>query len=798
MTSSNPFSWRQGLVVFCFSLGLILYELCLTRVLSVVFFYHTAFLAVSLAMLGLGAGGVWVYLFPRSFEDKIEKWLFAVGGMVSILPIICGVLRFDIGLMIKNVWSVSLVLVFFLVTFVAWLPFVCGGVVLAYWFRKYQEQSAKLYAYDLIGAAFGSLLLVPLMEYFGGLAALMCCGWVLLLSVVMAARWSGRTSLLKGSITLVAVLTLLIGVQSQYKMLSIQVDSTKKGQKEPLFKKWNAFSRVVLLQNQGWDRGISLVRERHWKGKIPSQLDALIDINAFAPIIKFDGDLHKIRYLKELVSNVGYHLLPKGQRVGILGPGGGKDILGALLFSPKKVVGMELNPILVNDLLKNGLYEYTGKLVDHPKVKVLLGEGRATLESLQETFDVIVANSVVTWAAHSSGAMHLAEHNLYTQEACELYFERLSKKGILSVSLWDVTHHAIPLRWLTTCDAAAKKHGIQSLKDHVMILGNSWNKNTWFSTILISKSPWTKKQKKKAEELSTRYFFDIHYIPGHDMNRKAFNRFFKDEKSFVAGFRYNIAPATDDWPFFLYTVRWDEVLTFWKRKSWEEDAALINLVLSFAVVTFLLLLMILVPLLWAKYSRRSSVSLSFLEILYFLGIGLGFMCLEIPLIQRLTLFLGHPTYALTVGLAGILFWSGVGSYIADKWNQSENSSFILLMMLGLLCLFLLGLYFGLNMVLLSLGHLSTFGRIIFTLFLLAPLGLCMGMPLPLGMVLLKGRSQAVPWAWGINGASSVVASVGVLWVAASWGFSVTFFMAFAFYFLAFLAVWGGRVLAESD
>ncbi len=790
-TSSSASSWsaKQGILVFGFSLGLLLSELCLTRVLSVFFYYHTAFFAVSLAMLGMGVGGVWVYLFPRTMERGPQGWMWLTGIGIGWIPVLLGLLHFN-HKHLSNLWSGPFFWIFVAVSIACLIPFLAGGVVVASWFRTYHANASALYAWDLIGAALGALLLVPVMEALGGPTSLLCCGAFVLVVTTLDSRRAGRQGWQWAALLSAALVVGLGMYHHSTDRFAIQIDTDEPGKAkvQVLYKKWNAFSRVVLLNDQKWYRGLSTSRQKRWKGLLPEHLFALLDINAYAPFVKFDGDLQKVKFLGELVSNLGFHLLPRQSKVLVIGPGGGKDILSAMLFDPSHVTGIEINPILVNDLAQRKLRSFIGHLYNHPKVKVWVGDGRGMLQGLNQTFDIILANSVATWASHSSGAMNLAEHSLYTAEACGLYLDRLTKNGILSVSLWDINKNAIPLRWIRTCEKAARQRGIASLKDHVAVIANPWDSKTQFATILISKSPLSFVQRNQLMSLSSLWQYAPFYIPGAAGNLKNFTRYFQKPDDTVKNHAYDISAATDDRPFFLYTVRWSDVVTFWRNTLWEEDAALINLLISLGVVTVLLLLLVGGPLVWHKLYKPKVAMLPGSSLLYFLGIGLGFMLIEIPLIQRLTLWLGHPTYALTVVLASILFYSGMGSLWTARWSKPDEDpgeasrTFLRRLMGGLFLFYLL------------LDPLLTWTtswvlplRILLSLLLLAPLGFLMGMPLPLGVLQLqRTAASSIPWAWGINGASSVVASVAALGLAAWVGFQNVFLIAIGCYGLALL------------
>lgn len=785
---AQRFDRRVGVAVFLFSLGLLLYELCLTRVLSVFFYYHTAFLAVSLAMLGVGAGGVWVYLLgPRIGRRGMGGWMLAGGLAVVGLPLLLTSLHFDQAQM-NTLWRGKFLLVFVPVALACLVPFLIGGVVWAHWFRAYRQDAPALYGWDLLGAALGALLLVPVMHALGGPGALLASSAVLLVASAWGARCFGRRRLagLAGASAL--AVAVLLGVQLRTDLLAMPV-ATQHERTRVLFKRWNAFSRVALLSERRLHRGMSEARYEHWRGKLPAERAALIDINAFAPLIAFDGDLSKVRYLRELVSNFGHHLLPPGQDVAVLGPGGGKDVLGALLFSPRRIVGIEINPILVHDVVRDHSRRFTGDIYRHPKVEIRVGDARAELQRMHAArFGLIVANSVATFAAHSSGALNVTEQSLYTAEACGLYLDRLTPTGVLSVSLWDDAGHPLALRWIETCRVAARERGITKLAEHVAVVSARWQDDAWFTSILIARAPLSAAQRARLRTLSERWGYALLYAPGHTASLANFSAYFRDPAAFVGQHALHVGATSDDRPFFLYTSRWQDVRELFGEDAREDNVALVNLLLSLALVCGLLIVVIGLPLALHVIRRRTRCSLRARDIVYFMAIGLGFMFVEIPLIQRLTLFLGHPTYALTVVVAGLLLYSGIGALLAGRWTTAQSRSRwrpALLLLGGLLAL----LWLGIDALLAATLGWPTSTRIVVALLLLAPFGLCMGLPLPLAMVELGEREPAgIPWAWAINGASSVVASVAALLLALSFGFRAVLLVALGCYALAALAL----------
>jgi hypothetical protein len=538
-----------------------------------------------------------------------------------------------------------------------------------------------------------------------------------------------------------------LAAQAVFGLFTLPVETDEAGDPpRVLFTKWNAFSRVALLEGPRWDRGLSERRIAALGGRVPEQREALIDVNAYAPFVRFDGDLSRVAWLRADIGNLGHHLLPPGRRVAVIGPGGGKDVLGALLFDPEEVVGFELNPILVDDLARGLLREYTGDLYGRPRIRIVVGEGRSGIARSGEKYDIILMNSVATWAAHCAGAMNLTEATLFTREAAALYLDRLRPGGILSVSLWDDERHALPVRWIATTGADPGR---------VAAIGNRWTKSRWFTTVLVANEPFTGAQREILRRIADEEGFDVLPLSGGSGVESPLD----------------LTPATDDRPFFFYTLRAGDALEFWAPETRSENAAYFSLVVSLLIVSLFTAAAIGVPLAVARV-RRGETGLRGREVLYFAAIGAGFMIVEIAAIQRLGLFLGHPTRSLTVVLFGLLLFAGLGSRWTDRWASTANSA----ARLRSLLLVLTGL--------LVLGRWLPAGPL---LALLAPLGFLMGTAMPAGLAAVGRRAgHAIPFAWGVNGAVGVLASVLVILFAIGFGFRAAWTAGAACYLVAAL------------
>ncbi len=791
MESKNLEGGRAGFgvqgAVFVLSLGLMLFELSLTRVLSVLYYYHTAFLAISIAMLGLGAGGLFSYLAPAfTWRHKIP---LLAGSAISmgLLPLLYPVVSLDLA-SLDEFTGFSFLLSLSLTAFAIVIPFVGGGMLLALLLSRYDKSLSKLYALDLCGAAVACLALIPWMELLGGTGALFASGFVVASTILFLSGFSFKR------VAPAFFLLLLVLIQLRFAAFPLEVDLELVGGEkgEILSEHWNAHSRVVVVDHVGWDRGRSELKSFEHSDSNPKQLDALIDINAYAPMVAFDGDLERVSNLKDLVSNIGYRIAPKGFEVVIIGPGGGKDVVGALLFGASHVTGIEINPIIVEDLVQGEFKDFTGDIYGQKNVDIIVGDGRSELSRIDKQFDFIVANSVATWAAHSSGAMNLAETSLFTVEAFQEYRKRLTPDGILSISLWDEVQHALPMRLIRTWATCFEEEF--DVSGSVAVLGNRWGDGRWFTSVLLSNRPFSPSQIQTLSQAAKVLDFDPLYLPG--LNRTPLAPYVRDFNQYSQVSDHNIDPATDDQPFFFYTLPFLDALQFWRPSIVSDNTAWASLAVSLFVIAVLVGILFYLPLRRVRRMVSARDRLTLLEQVFFCAIGAGFMFIEISLLQRLSLFLGHPTFALTVGLAGLLAWTGVGAKLSGifskKWAGENWLEFAL---------------YGLLLVVAVFSYLvptpgawaatwTSPQRVGLVLLYLAPIGVSLGIPMAAAMGALgTNRRDTIAWAWGLNGASGVLASVVAIVVAITMGFTASYFLGWLFYLCAALA-WKAHRMGE--
>ncbi len=802
--TSDKKSTRPSIYVGLFFVALttLMYEILLTRIFSVTMWYHFAFMAVSIAMFGMTLGALVVYLKPFWFDDtNIANHLsrsamrFAMSIVGSFLVYLATPFHPDESInSVRGLCSIAAVYA------IISIPFLFSGICVCLVLTRFSRSVGWLYATDLAGAAIGCVLLIGLLELVDGPTAVLVIAFVASVGAVSfsfgSAARSTRPQVLTGC-------ALMAGLIAWHAGASISHSSPfqlrwVKGRLEtfPIYEKWNSFSRIAVFGDprvrvtpRGW--GLSPV---YPSGRTIRQLGLFIDAHAGTALIGFDAaHPEEVDYLKYDISNFAHHLRSDAD-VLVIGIGGGRDILSALLFGQRSVTAVEINRNIINALTKK-YGDFTGHLDRFPNVHLIHDEARSYVTRQQKHFDIIQVTLIDTWAATAAGAFVLTENSLYTVEGWRTFLDRLSPHGILTFSRMYFKDWPGEMYRLTSlANASLRKLGIKQPRDHIVIVrhmgwGVQQEQEDGVGVILVSRSPLTDEDLDRVKETAERLKFDLVLTPRFALDETFATLASEDNlQPFLATLPLNVAPPTDDNPFFFHMLRLRDAFN---PKRWEQGAVTFNMkavvilgALLVAVVS-LTLLCVVVPLVLT--SRRNTLQGAGPLLLFFTSIGLGFMLIEISQMQRLIVFLGHPTYGLSVVLFALLLSSGLGSW----WTQmiAEQS----LKAAGRLWFFLLAV------MLVAFGSLTphvlsefmaatTPVRIVVAIALLFPLGILMGIPFPLGMRLASSISRDLtPWLWGINGATSVCASVVAVIIALSAGISMAFWVGCGCYALATLA-----------
>lgn len=793
---SPPRTVYAGL--FITALATLTFEILLTRILSVTLWYHFAFMAISVAMFGMTAGAIVVYALPKFFPPHLTGRRLAQSALLFAASLVAAFL--------VHLWtpfgrgSHALGLILLCLNFaVISVPFVFSGVAICLCLTRFPHHVGRLYAADLAGAALGCLTLVGLLSFADGPSAVfivVCVAaagaavfalgvsprWLLPVSVVLAV---GSGSMGVTNAVLAADQKPLIRLRSV------------KGVREspPVHERWNSFSRIAVHPDSnpgapfGWGLSEACPPELQ-----PRELDLRIDGAAKTVLTAYDGNLSAAEHLRYDIVNLA-HYVRTGGRVLVMGSGGGRDVLSALLFGEREVDAVEINSNIIRTA--NEVFgDFTGHLARLPNVRFVADEARSFLAREGGIYDLIQVSLIDSWAATAAGAFALTENSLYTLEAWRLFLSHLSEDGLLTFSRWYFRDRPAEMYRVTALAAAAlKAGGVREPRQHILIArrmygsGGQGESPEGVGTILVSKKPFTAQDIARFDAAVEALRFEVALAPGRSVD-ETFDKLTdgSDTRRFFEEYPLRIDPPTDDSPFFFHTLR---VADFLRHRENYQGSMQFNvravtiLGALFVLVVLLLAACVVLPLVLT--TRRDLLHGAGPHLCYFVAIGLAFMLVEIALMQRLTVFLGHPTYSLVVLLFTVLLSSGAGSYLAQiAGGDSPSRRDVMLVLLIPLVVAALGLA-----ALKAAPALESAGMaasIALAVACLAPMGLAMGMAFPIGMKnALAAHPRLSPWLWGLNGAASVLATVLAVVLAMSYGISTSFAVGVGMYVVAALS-----------
>jgi SAM-dependent methyltransferase len=783
--------------LFAVTLGTLMHEILLTRIFSVTMWYHFAFVAISVAMFGMTLGAIVVYLRPKSFPAELAPRRMAQNALLYAVSMVAAFLVYA-RIPFLGVTSQEGVALLALSYVVITIPFVFSGITVAVALTRFPAYVGRLYAVDLIGAALGCVLLIVTIDVAGGPTSVLVVASIVALGGLAFSFGSGVRWLV-GSAAAVAValsaVTLVHGaLERKNKPFIDLVDTGKQTTAAYHYVRWNSHSRVTVFEPTkavGW----GLSRKTGAADREVHQLGMTIDTWAGTVITEFRGDTASVDYLKDDVTNIAHHLRP-GSDVYVVGVGGGRDVLSALVFDQKSVTGVEINEAVLGATTKK-FADFAGHLERNPKVTLAVDEARSYLSRSERKFGIIQLSLIDTWAATAAGAFVLTENSLYTVEAWRTFLEHLVPGGILTVSRWYYPKRpGETLRITALARSALDALGVREPRRHVAIVrapkanGLPGELGNGIATILVSRDPLSAADLAALERETERLGFELVVTPDRAETADYETILSGDPRAFYAAYPLDVTAPTDDKPFFFQMLRFGDFSEslaaniFDPNRSNLEAIRLLGVLLL--IVGVLTVSCIFVPL--ALTTQRARLRGGAPLLVFFFAIGLGFMFVEISQMQRLMVFLGHPTYALSVVLFTLLVGSGIGSYLTERVVARGIRPHA---MLGVLVGTLLVFGFTTPYVVSALDAAEQFWRIAASVAILGAIGLVMGMPFPLGMRAAAERAPALtPWLWGVNGAAGVMCSVLAVVVALTAGITAAFWAGVGCYVIAALALLG--------
>jgi len=758
--------------VFLTTLATLVFEISLTRVFSVTMWYHFAYLVVSLGLFGIGAGGIGTFVVQERLSEDVPRWLSrsATALAVSMVGCLLVILNFNLRPSI-DARGLGVLTVTYLVCAV---PFFFMGATVSLAMRRYAGQVSKVYFADLLGSAAGCLLFLLLISLVSGpsvalLAALLAAG------ASACFAWSGPRRPPWRGLAALALGVVLVGVgAAATDLFTVKYTKRYKPLHEKLYEKWSPLAQITVFPGVYWRKSDQMLgwgmSPRFSGRKKVEQLWVAQDASAGTPIARFDGDLSQHEYLKHDITALPHYLKAPG-KVFILGVGGGRDVLTALAFGNREIHGCDIHPVII-DLIRERFREFAGDLYRRPEVKVEVADGRTALRSTEERYDLLQIPLIDSWAATAAGAFSLAENGLYTVEAFTEYLSRLTDDGVLSVTRYLFKPRNQSLRVVTTARAALARLGVEDPGEHIVVVGVG--RRVQLATVMVKRTPFSSDERDRIMRHARRLAFRPLYVPGHN-NDRVFEEAIRtpDPEAFFAGHPYDVRPTPDDRPFFFQMVRFADALDLLRgeRRAGQRQNyyAVLVLLALLAIAAVLSALFYVLPLARSKKVKGLPRAWG----LYFLLLGLGFMFVEIPLLQKGTLYLGHPTWSLSIVLFSMLVSAGLGSFASGRVGDERRARFLarcLLVVAGLVALVTL---------LLELVVPATLGwswalRVAITIAATAVVAFPMGFAFPLGVAAVgRTHDAAIPWTWALNGAGSVLGSIAAMSVAMGLGYRVT-------------------------
>ena len=745
--------------IFLIALSGLVLEVSITRIFSAAIWYHFAFVAVSVALVGLGASGLVVQHRVKKLKGKWAENLtiFSAWGITIFIPITIFVMH----ALASQVIYLPLFMILFSV------PFFLVGIIISAAFNAFASVAGRLYAADLIGASAGALLVVLFLVLTGGEGATLIVGLIAAIGATIFSRIAKNIKKTVVSLFFVAFAISLVFLNHITQIFAIPTDPT--AQKDlPIYLRehpgskivkteWNSFSRIDVVE--GGTGGEGLVAK------------VFIDGGAGTNIISWDGNAESRQELSTWMQYLPFKMM-QDPKVLVIGSGGGRDVVASLVSGSKDVTSVEINPIIYETVKSYG--DRAGNVYSHEHVRSFVDEGRSFITRSSEKYDIIYLPFVDTWASVSSGGLSVSENFLYTLEGFQQYYDHLTDRGKIVTVRWLIDAP----RFISTYAKLLEQNGIPQDQLHrhlIMVTADSYTQDPSVTMVIFSKSPFTDEEISFLSQSFSQYDYKPILIPGQVM-REPYSALLKGEinlDQFYNMFDTKVYPVTDDNPYFL---------SFEKPLP---SAVEILLYASIGIVAIFLL----VPFAWMRRTREQEEVSKISElriatvIPYFAALGLGFILIELALLQKLILLMGNPTMTFALLLFTLLISSGSGSLISSR--IAKNNMKNLIFVIGGIAALGISYVIFLPPIIYSTIAESIEVKAAVSIAILAPIGFLMGMPLPTGMRLLKvHRPDYIPWMWAINGAFSVLGAVLAIALGIMYGSSLAMILGILIYLIA--------------
>ena len=774
LTSSQTMQ-RSRMAWYYLGIGVIagatlLLEVSMTRVFSVAFFNHYAFLIVSTAMFGFGFSGVILSIFPKLQRLNFDAMLSVLAICFSVSVIITLKVVVDVPLQFGELKNQTIQMVYLSIYYLALaVPFFFSGMVVALLMSHLPGSVNTLYFSDLMGAGIGCFLVLPLVPTLTAPGAVIVAAMFGLLAAACFGKLAGKPFVAASLMAFLAVAALLPFRETHFRVKvhegkrSYNLDE-QAGKIE--FSEWGPISRIDVAP-YGGDKII-------W-------IDGGTNQSFMKP---FDGNIASLA--PNPMAGLVYSFV-KNPDVLIVGPAAGEEVLYALSHKPKTITGVELDPVICQ-IMQNEYRAFSGSIYNQPNTKLINDEGRSYIRRSPAKYDIIQQINNASPAAIASGAVNLSETYLITVEAFHEYLDHLNDNGFIFIRRYGA------IRLATVAAQALRERGVEHPEEQIIVMLDPLH-------TVAGGQFYLKNGKFTEEELAVfrqpGNYENLLHGPAalnaqHDKAQE-YRALIADPNAWkmYADVGINMYPVTDDKPFFNHFTKFakfnmdtvpDEFKPIFKVYGNSDFSLLVILGEAAALSVVFIILPLIV---FQRAGLHAPGKIQFL--LYFFSLGLAFILIEIVFIQKFTLFIGNPTYSVTVVLFSMLIAAGCGSYLSGRFKQNAKGA--LMVVIPLLVLFaIVELLYGPAVFNACLGY-SMPARMLISVLMIFPLGMVMGMPFPLGVTFANlVAPRLIPWGWGINGYATVIGSVLCVILALSFGFKAVIFVACGIYLLGLAAI----------
>lgn len=777
---------RTKISIGLVSAAIIAFQLVLMQILSYIQWYHFAYMIISIALLGFGAAGTFLTIFRQRLQKNYYRifpfLLFITAILISVVVIVAGsdAIRFDSLLLFHDLRYASRLLATYLIFF---LPFFTGALAIGMSFLKFSGQIGKIYFANLIGSGIGGIIALILMLWLHPEQLPLAIA-VFALAGGLIALPKNAEKLLKYAalVSIVVLITVFFNPvklkPSEYKDISktlLLPDATIEYEKSSPYGLVQVVSSPVLR----YAPGVSL----SYRKPFPVR-KAVFSNGNWNGFLVPGTDQQKSSMLNYTPQSLPYHI-EKIDKVLILDAGTGENVSLALSYDIIDINATEANAEIF-DILQNSF-------ADQDKVKLHRTLARTLLVSGTSDYDLIQLPIIGSFFGNS-GLNAVETRYELSIEAFNEMWDKLADNGMICLSCWMDYPVRNTYRLLASIDRLLEEKNISHPEEHIIAI-RSWSAVTF----LVKKSGFSKNQEKQVQEFCNDLMFDPLILPGtKEIMRGKYNliqdtSFFTtierilspDKNEFLDEYSFRVQPTTDNRPFFFQNIRWSEInqliASFGESRIPFFELGYILILFTFIQIIIIAGIFIILPLFIKSWKSNNKMWV----FVYFSGIGLAFMFIEIVFIQQFTFYFGQPIYATAASISILLIASALGSYYSASLQITKK---VLLLIPLIIAILLLLHTFLLSNILLYTIAASLTVKILVSIVLIGITGFFLGMPFPVGIKYLSVTRQAdVPWAWAFNGYFSVISTALATIISVETGFVWVLLLAAITYVLVGLA-----------